>query len=203
MIDRPLLLVVAPLLVAGCFDFGGEHIDWPVSLHGIRLDRDTFVDYDLAGAWREGDDPDDPPSVMFGRIQDTYTVNFRYADESDLLAGQSVQLGSVTLVDLSLAPGKWGPLLFNKAAFVVPVHLLLRVDHAEDSLRLRLLDTVALQRLGRRHPGSLPYTKVNGGILITATTAQLRAFLMRYGQDESLFEPNDWMVRFGGTESSP
>jgi hypothetical protein len=78
-------------------------------------------------------------------------------------------------------------LLYN-AYFFLPGHTFVRVDSiGSDSLKFHLTDDDAFDKLMDAEPKAIEYTETEERPILTASTKELQAFVMKYADDTRLF----------------
>ena len=80
-------------------------------------------------------------------------------------------------------------LVYN-AFFFLSVHTFVRIDALGDKLKLRLTDDDGFRKLIEAEPKAVKCETVEERIILTASTEELQAFMIKYAADERLF-PND------------
>jgi hypothetical protein len=77
-------------------------------------------------------------------------------------------------------------LAFN-AYFFLPAHMFARVDALGDQLKLRLTNDDEFEKLVEAEPGVVQFTTVEDRPLLTASTQELQAFVLKHAADDRLF----------------
>jgi hypothetical protein len=80
--------------------------------------------------------------------------------------------------------------LAYNAFFFVPVHTFVRVSAIGDQLKVRLTDDEEFKKLLKAQPKAVRFDMIDDRPVLTASTADLQAFLAKYADDERLF-PSD------------
>jgi hypothetical protein len=78
------------------------------------------------------------------------------------------------------------PLLYN-AFFFVPVHMFVRVDRAGNQLKLGLTDDEKFAKLLEAEPVAVKHEMLGDRPVLTASTKELQAFVLKHAGDEKLF----------------
>jgi len=71
--------------------------------------------------------------------------------------------------------------------FIVPVHTFLKVDSIEPTLTMRLTDDDLMEKLLEQDPKAVKHTVLEDKFVLTASTKELQAFVLKYADDERLF----------------
>jgi hypothetical protein len=77
-------------------------------------------------------------------------------------------------------------LQFN-AFFFWPVHTFLIIDSIEPQLKMRITDDGKFKELLEAEPNAVRHTIGEDNILITASTKELQAFVLKYADDDRVF----------------
>ena len=79
---------------------------------------------------------------------------------------------------------------FYNAFFFVPVHTFIKIDSIEPQLRMRLTDDEKMGELLKEDPNVVKHEVVedyDGGIVLTGSTKELQAFVLKYADDSRVF----------------
>ena len=191
-------------LLAGCVPV--------VSLHPL-FTRDTIVFEDqLLGTWvedsnrpqvtwefarLEDDAAERLPPAMRDEIQKCYRLNVR--DDQGRRGSFAACL--VKLHDrlfLDVLPDKFPsgrqqteqmPLAYN-AFFFIPVHTFVRIESIGAQLKVCLTDDEEFKKLLAAEPNAVKYDTLDDRPVLTASTAELQAFVTKFADDKRLF-PTD------------
>ena len=192
------------VLMAGCVPI--------VSLHPL-FTKDTIVfEEKLLGTWVE--DSNKPqvtwefarleediaerlPPALRDQIQKCYRVTI--TDDKGRrgsFAACLVKLQDRLFLDIlpdKFPAGEQDPekmkLAYN-AFFFLPVHTFVRVGSLDGQLKVRLTDDEGFKKLLEAEPKAVRYDTIDDRPVLTASTAELQAFLAKYADDERLF-PSD------------
>ncbi len=77
-------------------------------------------------------------------------------------------------------------LAFN-AYFFLPAHVFARVDALGEQLKLRLTNDEEFKKLVEAEPGAVDFTLVEDRPILTASTKELQAFVLKHAADDRLF----------------
>ena len=73
------------------------------------------------------------------------------------------------------------------AFLMIPVDTFLKVDSIEPQLKLRLTDEDELKKLLKDEPNAVNHAIIENRLILTASTKELQAFVLKYADDERLF----------------
>jgi len=183
-----ILLVLLPGCIVRSLHpwFGKEHF--------------TF-DPDLIGGWIS---PDDDLAMTFLKRKDdsgreTYVVQYssfaeKFGTGHGVFAANLARIAGNSYVTFHPAQEDTGPLLDR--LLLLQTHSVARVEVAQNSLTVRLLDYEKIKGAARR--GELPGLRMewlDDELLIVSTSEELRNFLIARGRDADLFGPPMQLVR--------
>lgn len=81
------------------------------------------------------------------------------------------------------------------AFFFLRVHTFVRVEVGEEQLKFRLTNDEKFHELLKAEPKAVPCQTVDDQTVLTASTAELQAFVTKYANDERLFPSDLVLVR--------
>jgi len=201
---KKILFYCLAALLAGC---------GPIfSLHPLFTKENIVFDEKLLGTW--ADDPNKPENTWeFARLDEAaagslaqeFRDNFKRfyrlnvtGKQNDKVHRGSVVACLVKLEDglfLDVFPDKFPsgeqdiekmPLLYN-AFFFVPVHTFIKVDFVGNQLKLWLTDDEKFARLLEAEPAAVRHEMLDDRPILTASTKELQAFMLKHAGDERLF----------------
>jgi len=184
MKKKPLFAVLAALVIlGGCI---------PVSLNSFYSDKDITFDPALVGQWGE---KDDGSKVSFQQAgANAYWLIDLKADSTLKFDVHLFTLGGKRFLDLY--PKSTGVVMNDLLEMhLIRAHTLLRVDQITPTLITASLSEKWLKELLTKDPKALPHVVTNDQIVLTATTAELQAFLLKYLATEGAFEKPSEMNR--------
>ena len=169
------------------------------SLHPFFFAKDLIKDDRLVGTWSgdEGEGLNDVKSSW--TFKDTnhehYHLTFTEEGVSASFDASLFKLDNQLYLDLYPQSGNNNMnTLLAMSSF--PGHLLCKVIIQSEGLTLQILDSDHLEKLFENHQIRLRHIKNNEGqIMLTANTKELRAFIIKYGKDDSFFTESDIMTR--------
>jgi hypothetical protein len=166
-----ITLVFAAVLLTGCGDL--------LSLEGLANKDNTIFDPALVGAWNSDDavvivqatevQPGDDPS---------YRISWLGAEGTDTpqiarMQGRLARLGEQRILDLTAS---------DAGAFTIPCHVFLRIRPVKEGLKVQFVDSAWIRDQVKAN--SLASFTYENHPVLTASPAQLAAFLVKFGFDE-------------------
>jgi hypothetical protein len=143
---------------------------------------------ELIGIWKEK--PDDEDSWTFSKADNNvYHLTIREKDASSQFDARLVRLGEHHFLDLypksdALEAAKLGD--FYRAT-LVPGHLIIKVKLGA-KLEMQLTQPNNLDKMLKADPKALAHTYIDSDrLLITATTADLQAFIKKHAESNELW----------------
>jgi hypothetical protein len=198
-------------LVAGCVPI--------VSLHPLFSKEDIAFDEKLLGTWI-GDANDMGTVWEFARFDESSAASlpkqwqgeFKRLYRLDVedreghkgaVAACLVKLGNRLFLDIFPDRFPSGEsdiekvkLLYN-AFFYLPSHTFVRVDSIGEALKMHLTDDDAFDKLVDTEPKAIAYTETEDRPILTASTKELQAFVVKYADDTRLFPTELTLTRKG------
>ncbi len=196
-------------LMAGCMPI--------LSLNPLFTGDEVVFDEKLLGTWL--DDANDPNlSWEFARFEESsakglreelqgefkriYRLNlFEKGQRKGALVACLGKLGDRRFLDVfpdQYPSGEFDPeqmkLTFN-AVFFLRLHMLVRVDAIGDQLKIRYTDNDGLKKLLDADPKAVAHAIAEEGLVLTASTEELQAFVTKYADDTRLFAGEMTLVR--------
>jgi hypothetical protein len=71
--------------------------------------------------------------------------------------------------------------------FLVPVHTFIRVDSIDPQLGMMLTDDDGMKKLLAEDPNAVKYELTDDNLILTASTQELQAFVLKYADDSRVF----------------
>jgi hypothetical protein len=201
---RKFLFYVVPLLLGGCAPL--------LSICPLYTKEDIVLDDRLPGTWV--DDVNKPETTWeFTRIDEPdKAYKLIFADEEGKKGSFVVhllKLQSKLFLDICPSELPSDPEDPNKmdcpynSFFLIPAHGFMAVDSIEPQLKLRLALESKLEDLLAKDPKAIRYAKVGDRLVLTATTRELQAFVLKHADDESLFTDEVTLVRKSAKTENP
>jgi hypothetical protein len=164
------------------------------SLHCLYTDADVVFEEKLLGTWM--DDPNDPDSTwQFSRMDDpNNSYKLIFTDEEGRkgsFISRLVKLKKKLFLDVYPSGLPWEPEDPNdidyNTFFLIPAHTFLKVDSIEPRLKMSITQEGEMEKLLKENPDAVKHTSVEDRLVLTASTKQLQAFVLKYADDERLF----------------
>jgi len=187
MRTKTLLFYLLAALVGGCV---------PVfSLHPLHTDKDVILNDKLLGTWADVNSPE--TTWQFKRTEETeraYRLIFK-DDEGNKGSFEAhlVKLEDRLFIDVFPDRLPCDPEDPNKvdwaynSVFLVPVHTFMKVDSIEPMLKMRLTDDDAMEKFVEENPEAVKHAALEDQYVLTASTKELQAFVLKYADDEKVF----------------
>jgi hypothetical protein len=193
---RKFLFYSLAALLGGCIPV--------MSLHPLYTEKDVVFEEGLLGTWLN--DPNNPESFWkFEHTEkpksddsspDEKAYKLTLCDEEGnkgLFIAHLVKLDDKLFLDAYPGESPWEPkepnevdLLFNNM-FLLPTHTFMKVDSIEPELKMRLTLESKMEELLKENPNAVEHTKVEDRLVLTASTKELQAFVLKYADNENLF----------------
>ena len=188
MKTKKLLFYLLAGLLVGCVPV--------MSLHPLYTEKDVVFEEKLLGIWV--DDPNGPDTTWKFKRPDESKKAYElvFADEDNkkgLFVAHLVKLEGKLFLDVY--PGelpseiqdpnrvKWPYSSF----FLVPVHTFIKIDSIEPLLKMHLTDDDSMEKLLKEDPNAVKHELVEDGFILTASTKELQAFVLKYADDDRVF----------------
>jgi hypothetical protein len=166
------------------------------SLHPLFNEKDVVFDEKLLGTWTE-----DPNSTWeFSRAEEpknAYKLIYTYQEKED--AKKAKGLFIVRLVKLKdklfldACPASWEQQDPNKiewafnTLFLIPAHTFIKVNSIEPQLKMQITDDDKMKGLLTADPNAVKHTVLEDKPVLTASTDELQAFVLKYADDKRVF----------------
>jgi hypothetical protein len=164
------------------------------SLHQLYTSRDVILDDALVGAWVDSSSRE---RWDFRSGEDS-AYRLVYTDDKGRdgrFIVHLVRLGADRFLDLYPDSMAQEGNQFWSLHFV-PAHTFALVESITPQLRIRPMDEDGVKRYARAHPALLPSTTVGDDeFVLTASTAQLQAYLRRHAHDSKVFGTGNPLTR--------
>jgi hypothetical protein len=196
------LTVAAAMVLAGCF---------VPSVNPLYTDKDLVYDPALLGTWGE---PKDEERYIFTRAgEKAYTWIVKEKDGSSEFDVCLLQLGEHRFMDALLVrmKGEWKGSNFGRVGMVArPAHLFFKVELTNATLRLGGLHPEWLGKLLKQQPALIAHEWVKEPdandeprVLLTASTAELQKFMLKYVGDTNVFMTADPLPKLEAAAAKP
>jgi hypothetical protein len=84
--------------------------------------------------------------------------------------------------------------LYN-ALFLIPAHTFIKINAVEPQLKLQLTDDEEFEKLLKDDPNAVEHTLIEDKLILTASTAELQKFILKYADDSRLFTKESVLTR--------
>ena len=189
-LTRKLLFYLLAAILGGCVPV--------MSLHPLYTEEDVIFEEKLLGIWV--DDPNGPETICeFRRPEETekeYKLIFTDEEgKKGLFATHLVKLGGRFFLDVypdespcaDMEDPNKTEFAYN-SFFLVPAHTFIKIDSIGPELKMRLTDDENMETLLKEDPNAVKFeTLEDDKIVLTASTKELQAFVLKYADDERLF----------------
>ena len=167
-----------------------------MSLHSLYTEGDVVFEENLVGTWV--DDPDSPKTTWefsrAGAKEKAYKLV--YSDDEGKKGSFVVHLVKLeNKLFLDVLPSqfpseqqdwekmKWAYNFF----FFVPAHTFIKIDSIEPQLKMRRTINDEMKELFKEEPNAVKHELVEDEIILTASTKELQAFVLKYAYDIRVF----------------
>jgi len=178
-----LLAVGGLLTICGCV---------PLSLVPYYTEKDLVLEPGLIGSWDSGDGNEE---VIFEEADSNgYAMIDRDSTGEVHFDVHLFKLGGKLFMDLSPQGlcGGMNPLL---EVHLIPGHSLLRVDRIEPTLMTASLNDAWMKERMKEDPGALAHVITDDRLVLTASTEEIQAFLVKHMDDKGAFDEPSEMRR--------
>ena len=185
---KKLLFYLLAVLLGGCVPV--------MSLHSLYTKENVVFEEKLLGTWV--DDPNGPEVIWeFTHIDEPKNAyKLIFSDDKGKkgsFVAHLVKLENSLFLDVfpdefpcdTEDPNKtdW---LYN-VFFLVPVHTFIKIDSIEPQLKMRLTDDDKMAELLKEDPNAVKHTSIEDRFILTASTKELQAFVLKYADDNRVF----------------
>jgi len=185
---KKLLFYLLAALLGGCIPV--------MSLHPLYTEEDVVFEANLIGMWM--DDPDNPKTTWeFSRaVAKEKAYKLVYSDEEGKKGAFVVHLVKLkNRLFLDVFPDqfpseqqdwenmKWAYNFF----FFEPAHTFIKIDSIEPQLKMRRTICDDMKELLKENPNVVKHELVEDKIILTASTKELQAFVLKYAYDIRVF----------------
>ena len=188
MKTKKLLFYTLAVILGGCVPV--------ISLHPLYTEKDVVFDQKLCGTWVT-DSNDSETTWEFKSIDEpknAYKLIFTGEDGmKGSFVAHLVKLQDELFLDIFPSELPWEPEDPNKmdwpynTLFLIPAHTFIKIDSIEPQLKLRLTLESKMEDLLEENPSAVKHTFVGERLVITGSTKELQAFVLKYADDERVF----------------
>ncbi|HEW79210.1 MAG TPA: hypothetical protein ENH34_04495 [Phycisphaerales bacterium] len=196
---KKLLFYLLATLLGGCIPV--------MSLHPLYTDKDLIFEEKLLGTWVDdsndttwefqlvANEPDNASEFKHpDKPEKAYKLIFSNNDgkTKGLFFTHLVKLENKFFMDVFPSQLPYMPRDPNEGwiynmYFLVPVHTFIKIDSIEPQLKMRFTDDDEMEKLLKEDPNAVKYELVNDRLILTASTKELQAFVLKYADDSRVF----------------
>ncbi len=186
---KKFLFYLLAALLGGCVPV--------MSLHSLYTEENVVFEKKLLGTWV--DEPNNPETIWeFRRIDEPKNAyKLFFSDNKDNKGSFVVHLVKLqNRLFLDVYPGElpWEPddpnevkWLYN-SFFLIPAHTFIKIESIRPQLKMRLTNDEDLkEQLLLEDPNAVKHTSIEGRIILTASTKELQAFVLKHADDNRVF----------------
>ena len=188
MKTKKLLFYMLAVILGGCVPV--------ISLHPLYTEKDVVLDKKLYGTWV--DDANSPKTTWEFKSIDEPNNAYKliFTDEEGMkgsFVAHLVKLQNSLFLDIFPSELPWEPEDPNKmdwpynTLFLIPAHTFVKIDSIEPQLKLRLTSESNMEELLKENPSAVEHTSVGNRLVLTGSTKELQAFVLKYADDERVF----------------
>jgi hypothetical protein len=157
------------------------------SLHPLFTDEEIIFDANLVGVWSE---PNSKDSWEFKPAANK-KYDVIYTDEKGIgkFDGRLGKIGNNTFIDFYPQDINLPGNDFYKS-HLLGVHTFAEIDLSKDGLKLEVMSPENLDKLLKTDPNALKVEKADDRTILTASTKELQAFILKYNEQAKLFDKN-------------
>jgi hypothetical protein len=167
-----------------------------MSIYPFYSDTDVVFDTKLLGTWVN--DPNNPSTIWeFTRAKEpnnAYKMIFSDQEgRKGTFTARLIKLNNALYIDAitdelpmdTKDPNmtKW---VYN-SPLLIPAHTLLRVNITDSQLKLAITLDTSMQELLKEHSDAVKYYSIDDRMILISTTAELKAFVLKYSGDKRFF----------------
>ena len=194
---KKILFYLFAVLLGGCVPV--------MSLHSLYTEENVVFEEKLLGTWV--DDPNSPEAIWeFKRFFDDPNNAYKliFSDkkgQKGSFVAHLVKLENSLFLDVFPDKFPCDPDDPNKvewaynSLFLIPAHAFIKIDSIEPQLKMRLTDDEKImEELLEDDPNAVKYTLIEdrltlieNRLILTASTKELQAFVLKYAGDKRVF----------------
>lgn len=123
----------------------------------------------------------------FERKKEQYHMSIVNGSNRQRYVATLTRIGEDMFLDLYAAEGELSDRNYGSRVWF-PVHTFMKIEVSDNELRLIQFDHEKMNKLFESNLVRLRHENVEGSVLLTAQTREMREFLDKYSDDESVFE---------------
>jgi hypothetical protein len=187
---KKFLFYLLAALLGGCIPV--------MSLHPLFNEKDVVFDEKLLGTCVQKEEPNGAETIWdFKRAdanENAYKLTFTDKEsKKGLFVAHLVKLENRLFLDVYPSEPPWDEKDPNKVEwlhntfFFIPVHTFIKVNGVEPELKLQITDDDEFKKLLKEDPNAVEHTSIEGKLVLTASTKELQAFVLKYADDSRVF----------------
>ena len=188
MKTKKILFYILSGILGGCVPI--------MSLHPLFSEKDVVFDEKLLGVWIE--DSNTSETIWEFTRPDANENAYRliFSDKEGKKGSFDAHLTKLQnklFLDIYPSEPPWDEADPNKVKwpyntlFLIPAHTFIKIDSIDLNLTMRLTDDEKMDKLFEQDPNAVEHTSVDNKPVLTATTKELQAFVLKYADDNRLF----------------
>ena len=186
MNTRKLFFYVSAVLLSGCVPV--------ISLYPLYTGKDVVFEEKLLGTWVQDDGETTWEFKTIDEPNNAYKLIFSDDEgKKGSFIARLVKLQNRRFLDVYPSEVPWELDDPNKtdwpynAFFLIPAHAFLRVDSIGPQLKIRLLLESEVEELLKQEPKAIKHAVIEDRLVLTASTKELQAFVLKYADGDELF----------------
>ena len=181
-------ILILVLGMTGCF---------VLSVHPLYFEKDLVFESGLVGTWGEKEHEKDLSELWIFKKsgEKSYRLIIRDVEEGEgLFEAHLLKLGDHMFLDLYPEEPETGSEFYNM--HVIPAHSFMRVSLEGHVLRLAFFDLDWLKKNIEQNKVSIKHECRDDTIVLTASTEELQAFVLKHIEEAFIFEEEGTLHRF-------
>jgi hypothetical protein len=173
-----------------------------MSLHPLFTEKNLASDEKLLGTWVDDSNETTWQFTDTNKPKKAYNLIFTDKEgQKGSFVAHLVKLGKRLFLDVFPNQLPWDEKDPNKTQwsynnfFLIPAHTFIKVNAIEPQLKLQLTDDDELNKLLKDDPNTIENTLVEDRLLLTASTAELQKYVLKYADDSRLFTEESILTR--------
>jgi hypothetical protein len=186
MNTRKLLFYLSAVLLGGCVPV--------ISLYPLYTDKDVVFEEKLLGTWVQDDGETTWEFKTIDEPNNAYKLIFSDDEgKKGSFVARLVKLQNRHFLDVYPSEVPWELDDPNKTDwpynvfFLIPAHTFLKIDSMEPQLKIRLMLDSDVKELLEQDPDAIKHALIDDRLVLTASTKELQAFVLKYADGDRLF----------------
>jgi len=177
---------LAAVLLGGCVPV--------ISFHSLYTEKDVLFEEKLLGTWSQDSNETTWEFTRAAEPNNAYKLIFSDEEgKKGSFIAHLVKLQNRLFLDVYPSELPWEPNDPDKmdwpynSLFLIPAHTFLKIDSIEPRLKMRMTLESKMEELLKDNPGAVKHDFVGNRLVLTASTKELQAFILKYADDERVF----------------